>query len=167
MVVEASNQNPNAPLIVYTDGSGINNGTTRACAGIGVFFGPNDERNLSEPLPGPTQTNQRAEITAVIRALETAGDARPVEIRTDSAYVVNAARTWIRNWKQRNWRKSDGKAVLNEDLFRRMDSLLMTRQKPVTFTHVRAHVGIPGNEAADRLAVSGAMKRYQADKRVL
>ncbi|KAI8049052.1 ribonuclease H-like domain-containing protein, partial [Syncephalis plumigaleata] len=143
-------------LVIYTDGSGLSNGQQNAIAGVGVYFGANDSRNISEPLAGAVQTNQRAEITAVIRALETAGVHQPVEIRTDSAYVVNAVNSWIRNWKQRNWRKSDGKPVMNDDLFRRLDELLMAHTSPVKMTHVRAHIGIEGNEAADRLAVNGA-----------
>ena len=52
--------------VIYTDGSCKNNGKIGSTAGIGVFFGENDERNLSEKLPGPVQTNQRAELYVCI-----------------------------------------------------------------------------------------------------
>ncbi|KAI9598582.1 ribonuclease H-like domain-containing protein [Syncephalis fuscata] len=162
MVLPNTSDSSQDYLVVYTDGSGLSNGQKNAVAGVGVYFGPGDARNISEPLPGSLQTNQRAEITAVIRALETVDSHQPIEIRTDSAYVVNATRSWINNWKKRNWHKSDGKAVLNSDLFRRLDELLVAHTSPVKFTHVRAHIGIPGNEAADRLAVNGARQAQMA-----
>lgn len=52
--------------VVWTDGSSINNGKPHARAGVGVYFGPDDSRNLSEPLEGSRQTNQRAEITVCL-----------------------------------------------------------------------------------------------------
>lgn len=77
-------------LTVFTDGSCLSNGKgAAAVAGIGVFFGHNDERNISEALEG-IQTNQRAELMAAIRALEVLrGWKGDVEIKTDSQYVIN------------------------------------------------------------------------------
>ncbi|CAG8773684.1 9738_t:CDS:2, partial [Racocetra persica] len=69
---------------VSTDGSSFNNGTTRAQAGIRVFWKDNDSNNLSERLPGSEQTNNRAEIYSVIRALEVCENkTKPLEIMTD------------------------------------------------------------------------------------
>ena len=67
------NTNPNSeknlePIHVYTDGACSNNGKPDAKAGFGVYFGENDNRNLSETFTGP-QTNNRAELLAIIRAL--------------------------------------------------------------------------------------------------
>jgi Caulimovirus viroplasmin/RNase H len=76
--------------VVYTDGACTNNGKTNANAGVGVYFGPGDSLNLSEPLSGPVQTNQRAEQTGVLRAMQLALSGRRVSegdtllIRTDS-----------------------------------------------------------------------------------
>ncbi|KAF9202309.1 hypothetical protein BGZ49_007515, partial [Haplosporangium sp. Z 27] len=78
------------PIIIHTDGSALSNGKAGSQAGLGVFFGVNDPRNLSERLDGEPQTNQRAELMAVIRAIEVCGsDTAPIEIRTDSMYTVN------------------------------------------------------------------------------
>jgi ribonuclease HI len=143
-------------VVVYTDGSSLGNGQDGAQAGVGVFFGENDPRNVSEPLKGPIQTNQRAEITAVIRALERVDGNTPLEIRTDSQYVIKAATIWMPEWKRKGWSKANGGAIANEDLFRRLDALLSKRPVPPKFTFVRGHAGVPGNEAADKLAVRGS-----------
>ncbi|KAK9761993.1 hypothetical protein K7432_018649 [Basidiobolus ranarum] len=74
--------------IVYTDGSSRGNGKDHCRAGVGVYFGEKDPRNVSERLLGK-QTNQRAEVTAAIRAIEKVGDDKqPLEIRTDSQYLI-------------------------------------------------------------------------------
>ena len=137
------------PIVVYTDGAASNNGKDNAIAGIGVYFGPNDPRNTSERLEGHRQTNQRAEITAALRALELTRDVthEVVEIRTDSQYVVKAMTQWIHRWKHDGWKVN----VMNKDLFQQMDHEMQGRR--VVFVHVPGHNGEPGNEAADRLAV--------------
>ncbi|CAG8520416.1 4181_t:CDS:2 [Cetraspora pellucida] len=143
-------------LVVWTDGCSLNNGKDGARAGIGVFWGNNHPRNLSERLPGYKQTNNRAEITAVIRALETCPDSElPLEIMTDSKYTINAYESWIPKWIKSGWKTANKKPVENQDLFVRLVELIEARPGK---THVPGHVGIPGNEAADRLANLGALK---------
>ncbi len=82
--------------MVYSDGASRGNGTSHAKAGVGVFFGPDDSRNVCEPLPGPVQTNQRAEIMAAIRSLEMVLNHEDVEVRTDSNYVVQGRLYFLR-----------------------------------------------------------------------
>ncbi|KAG2185322.1 hypothetical protein INT44_002112, partial [Umbelopsis vinacea] len=114
-------------MTAFTDGAASGNGTKRAHAGIGVYWGPNDKRNLSEPLEGKP-TNQRAEIQAVIRAIETCGnDSKRLRICTDSMYVVKATTSWRKSWEKNNWKTANNKDVQNEDLFRRLFHLLDTR----------------------------------------
>ncbi|CAO3694145.1 unnamed protein product [Umbelopsis ramanniana] len=144
-------------MIVFTDGAASGNGTANAFAGIGVYWGPNDKRNLSEPLEG-RPTNQRAEIQAVIRAIETCGNDRSrLTICTDSMYTVKAATSWRKAWERKNWKTSSNKNIENEDLFRRLFHLIDTRPGKVVLEHVRGHQGVDGNEQADKLAVNGAM----------
>ncbi|KAI8393489.1 ribonuclease H-like domain-containing protein [Radiomyces spectabilis] len=144
-------------VVVYTDGATAGNGRAGARAGYGVYWGEQDPRNVSERLPGPRQTNQRAEITAVISALEQAQHERkPLHIKTDSMYVINAATSWSKSWIKNNWKTSTGKPVENRDLLERLLHLVDSRAGKTEFIHVRGHSGHHGNERADQLAVAGA-----------
>jgi ribonuclease HI len=143
---------------VWTDGCSIENGSLNAKAGIGIFWNKNDSRNISERVPGD-QTNNRAEIYAVIRALESCTNKiRPLEIMTDSKYVINAAESWINKWKKNNWLTNKKELVKNKDLFEKMDELIKNRSGKVEFVYVRGHQGDYGNEQADKLAKLGALK---------
>lgn len=139
--------------VVWTDGACSHNGTARAVAGVGVYFGRGDARNCSEALAGRRQTNQRAELTAAIRALEIEPEG-PLEVRSDSMYVVNGATCWIHAWRRSKWTTCKA----NGDLWQQLDRVMRTRTEPLTWTHVRGHAGIYGNEQADALAVQGAHK---------
>ncbi|KKZ64589.1 ribonuclease HI [[Emmonsia] crescens] len=147
------------PLKIYTDGSSLRNGTMGAKAGVGVYFGPGDERNVSEPLKGSRQTNQRAELTAIIRALDIAPRHRDVTIFTDSKYAINCVTVWFVNWQRNKWMTAQDKPVENKDLIQSI--LLKIEERTLLnvktlFEWVRGHSRDPGNEAADRLAVNGA-----------
>ncbi|CZT07462.1 related to ribonuclease H1 [Rhynchosporium agropyri] len=146
-------------LRIYTDGSALGNGRTGAVAGVGVFFGVNDKRNVSESLDGDVQTNNRAELTGVLRALQIAPKERSVEIITDSNYSINCVTVWYDSWVRRNWIKSDKKAVENQDLIKGIKALMEERDElgaETKFTWIKGHNDDPGNTAADRLAVAGA-----------
>ncbi len=98
-------------------------------------------------------TNNRMEITAVIKALEAIKRPSRVVIHTDSQYVKNAMTKWLDGWKQNNWRTSNRKPVKNTDLWQHLDSLVQIHD--VTWQWVRGHTGNPGNERADALANKG------------
>ncbi|KAH6670016.1 putative ribonuclease H [Halenospora varia] len=147
-------------LKVWTDGSSRGNGRKGALAGVGVWFGAGDGRNVSEPLVGPQQTNQRAELTAIQRALEGVDIKQNLEIITDSNYAINCSTVWYKNWERNDWRTSDNKAVTNKDLVVEIRKLLTSREAKgadTEFTWIKGHDNDPGNEAADRLAVAGAL----------
>jgi ribonuclease HI len=147
----------NPYVVVYTDGASSNNGQSHARAGYGVYWGDNDPRNVSARLKGERQTNQRAEAMAVLHVLEKTKDSRqPLEIRTDSQYVINASTVWYKNWIKKKWIASNGKEVQNRDLFEPIVNLIKHRQAEVKFTYVPGHSGVEGNEKADQLAVAGA-----------
>ncbi|CAG8489347.1 102_t:CDS:2 [Paraglomus occultum] len=163
-VIQKSNDGKS--LVVHIDGCAINNGQPDARAGIGVFWGEDDPRNLSEPLEDGKQTNQRAEIMAAIRVLETCNDTKlPLLIYTDSIYLKNAHEKWIKKWEAKEeknencgWKASNNKPVSNEDLFRRLIALTRSREGVVNIKWVKAHHKSKDNIAADKLANLGALK---------
>jgi len=102
-------------------------------------------------------TNNRMEMTAVIRALETlAGGGADVDLYTDSQYVKNGIETWIHGWKRNGWRTADKKPVKNADLWRILDALAARHR--IRWHWVRGHNAHPGNERADALANRGVLE---------
>ncbi|MDR0529338.1 MAG: ribonuclease HI [Zoogloeaceae bacterium] len=98
-------------------------------------------------------TNNRMELTAVIKAL---GELkRPVAARiyTDSRYVQQGISQWIVNWEKNGWRTADKKPVRNAELWRELRRLAAPHR--IDWVWVKGHVGNPGNEQADRLAGQG------------
>jgi ribonuclease HI len=101
-------------------------------------------------------TNNRMELTAVIRALEALR--RPVHARvhTDSQYVQKGISEWIHGWKKRGWRTADRQPVKNAELWRELDELAARHH--VEWHWVKGHAGHPENERADALARRGIDK---------
>ncbi|EON61779.1 hypothetical protein W97_00995 [Coniosporium apollinis CBS 100218] len=155
----AKGDSQNSMLRIYTDGSSLGNGKNGAIAGVGVFFGPGDKRNVSEPLPGSRQTNQRAELTAIARALDITPLTRPVTIYSDSKYAIQCVTEWFVNWRRNGWINSSRKPVENKDLIEPLISKIEERRMcgaETKFEWCKGHVEDPGNVAADALAVKGA-----------
>src|SRR5712671_4667408 len=98
-------------------------------------------------------TNNRMELTAVIRALESLENSSTVRVYTDSQYVQKGISEWIRGWKRKGWKTADKKPVKNEDLWKCLDQLNAAHQ--VEWHWVRGHSGHPENERADALANRG------------
>ncbi len=96
-------------------------------------------------------TNNRMELTAVIKALEALKHPRyPVTVTTDSRYVMDGVTKWLPNWKARGWKTASKQPVKNEDLWRQLDAL--ASKFTVDWQWVRGHSGHAENERADRLA---------------
>ena len=98
-------------------------------------------------------TNNRMELTAVIRALEALKRPSRVRVYTDSQYVQKGISEWISSWKRRSWRTADKKPVKNEDLWRELDALAARHE--IEWHWVKGHAGHPENERADQLANRG------------
>ncbi|MBV7363388.1 ribonuclease HI [Actinomycetaceae bacterium TAE3-ERU4] len=96
-----------------------------------------------------SSTNNRGELTAVLELLRATSSERDCEliIKCDSQYVINSLTKWRFGWKQRGWKKKDGKPVLNADLMEELDKALQGRE--VSFEWVKGHAGHELNEAAD------------------
>lgn len=96
-------------------------------------------------------TNNRMELTAVIEGLRALKIGCHVDIYSDSAYTVNAfLQGWVRGWERGNWKKADGKPVLNADLWQNL--LALTREHEVVFHKVKGHADNELNNRCDELA---------------
>ncbi|EWC43405.1 hypothetical protein DRE_07652 [Drechslerella stenobrocha 248] len=156
-----------AVLKIYTDGSSLMNGSASARAGVGIWFGPGDKRNLSEPLNDPKATNNRAELSAILRAIEIAPKHREVLIFTDSKYAIQCVTEWFQKWRANGWHTAAGRSVENQDL---IEDILQRIEERVTqggaktkFEWVNGHKGVVGNEMADKLARDGAVRDGSRD----
>jgi len=98
-------------------------------------------------------TNNRMELTAAIKALESLNRPCRVVLTTDSEYLRKGITEWMPNWKRRGWRTAARKPVKNEELWKRLDEL--AGQHEIEWKWVRGHSGHPGNERADELANRG------------
>ena len=134
---------------VYTDGACKGN---PGVGGWGVLLRYGDR---TRELCGgePHTTNNRMELTAVIRALEALNRKCHIRLHTDSKYVQQGITEWIHAWKKRGWKTSAKKPVKNEDLWRQLDDL--AREHDIEWLWVKGHAGHAGNERADELANRG------------
>jgi ribonuclease HI len=131
---------------IYTDGACRGNPGPGGWAAFLSVDGQEKEIAGAEALT----TNNRMELTAVIRALEALR--RPVSVRvfTDSQYVRRGISEWVTAWKARGWRTADRKPVKNLDLWQQLEELAARHE--IDWRWVPAHAGVPGNERVDRLA---------------
>ena len=98
-------------------------------------------------------TNNRMELTAVIKGLEALNKSCQVKVTTDSKYVLTGITEWMPNWKKRNWRTASKKPVLNVDLWKKLDELVASHN--VDWDWVKGHSGHTENDIADELANLG------------
>jgi ribonuclease HI len=134
-------------LVIYADGACRGNPGPGGWGALLLYDGREKELSGAEPLT----TNNRMELTAVIRALEALKKrGTSARIYTDSQYVIKGIEEWLGSWKARGWRTADKKPVKNQDLWERLDEL--SCQHHLEWHWVRGHSGIEGNERVDRLA---------------
>ena len=134
---------------IYTDGACKGNPGPGGWGAIVQMDGEEKELLGGEP----QTTNNRMELTAVIRALELLKRPCQIEVYTDSQYVQKGISEWLPDWKRRSWRTADKKPVKNEDLWRRLDELAALHD--VEWHWIKGHAGHPQNERADLLANKG------------
>jgi len=157
-------------LYVYTDGSCINNGSKNAKAGIGIFFSKKDPRNLSRELIGENLTNNIAELTAIIEAINLIKK-EPFKnkiIVTDSEYAIKCATTYGKKLEANNWLTATKKETPpNLELVKEVYRL--TNKYNIQYQHIDAHTGLKdrhsiGNENADLLANSSISNVQMKEK---
>ena len=143
---------------IYSDGAARGNPDGPGGYGTVVkYLDDNDIVTRIDEFTGgyPITTNNRMELMGVIAGLESLKEPSSVIITSDSAYVVNAFnKKWIDNWLLNGWKSSTGKAVKNDDLWKRL--LLVKNPHEVEFVWVKGHNGHPENERCDYLATSSA-----------
>ena len=140
-------------IVIYTDG---------ACSGNP---GPGGWAWATSPTGEPSATggethttNQRMELMAALEALRAHSDHEgPIEIRSDSTYVVHCFRdSWWVGWQKRGWKNSQRQPVANRDIWEPLIDAV-NKRGDVTFTWVKAHNGEPMNELVDALAVAASL----------
>ena len=104
-------------------------------------------------------TNNRMELTAVIKALECLKEPCEISLCSDSKYVIEGINKWMPNWKKNGWKTANRKAVANVDLWEKLDALLQKHN--VSWQWVKGHEGHPENERVDALARSFIEKSRQ------
>jgi ribonuclease HI len=137
---------------IYTDGACSGN---PGKGGWGALIQENDnEKKLSGS--ELNTTNNRMELTAVIKALEYYDESKEIEVFTDSKYVMQGITEWIKNWKTNHWKTSQKKDVKNKDLWVLLDSV--SAKHDIKWSWVKGHAGDYGNEIADKLATQAILE---------
>lgn len=135
-------------VTLYTDGACSGNPGPGGWGAILEYGGAEKELSGGED----STTNNRMELTAVIRGLEALKEPCTVELYSDSKYVIDALQKgWAKGWRARGWIKSDKKPALNPDLWQRLLELTQTHQ--VHCHWVKGHADNPKNNRCDQLAV--------------
>ena len=134
-------------VILYTDGAFSGNPGPGGWAAVLIY------NDLKKEMSGGEKetTNNRMELTAVVKGLSALKYACEVNVYSDSAYVVNAIKEgWIDYWQKSGWKTADKKPVKNQDLWENLLSLLKTHK--VVFNKVKGHADDMLNNRCDQLA---------------
>ena len=136
-------------VTIYTDGACSGNPGPGGWGAILEYMGHEKELSGGEK----STTNNRMELTAVIKALEALKEPCIVELYSDSKYVIDALQKgWAVSWRKRGWIKSDKKPALNPDLWETL--LTLTEKHDVRCHWVKGHASNPKNNRCDELAVA-------------
>jgi ribonuclease HI len=139
----------NVDVTIYTDGACRGNPGPGGWGALLVAGTTEKELWGGETLT----TNNRMELLAAIRALESLKRRCTIALYTDSKYVMDGIQSWLPNWKKRGWKTADKKPVKNQDLWQLLDA--RTAEHDIHWHWVKGHAGHPGNERADALANRG------------
>lgn len=156
-----------AELKVWTDGSCLNNGTDKACCAIGVYYGVDDGRNYSSHIIGKKQTNNRAELIAILYAVIMDFNVHHLTIYSDSSYSISCVTQYWKKWEVTGWVTSKGTPVESSEIIRSIVDIIQKRAKAGAQTqliHVKAHADDAGNVAADALARRASLMGTEGGK---
>jgi ribonuclease HI len=146
---------------IYTDGACSGNPGPGGWGAVLDYGGR--EKELYGGEAGKT-TNNRMELMAAIRALESLTRAVPVHLYTDSIYLRNGITKWLPSWKRNGWQTAAKQPVKNADLWQRLEAAV--KRHDVDWRWVKGHAGDPGNERADALANRGMTEAMRGRAKV-
>jgi len=156
---------------IFTDG-GCEPNPGKAGSGVAVYRN-NTVDELWYGLYNPRGTNNTAELNALYQGLLLAQDElarkRSVAVFSDSKYSIQCVTQWAVNWKKNGWKKPNGDAVKNLEIIQQSFDLHQTIKSDMQVLHVNGHVGVEGNELADRMTMIAvdtgmtAFNRYAED----
>ena len=134
---------------IYTDGACRGNPGPGGWGALLIF----DQHEKEISGGQANTTNNRMELMAAIKAIESINEACEIDLYTDSKYVMQGITEWIIKWKLNGFKNSKKKAVLNADLWVELDEL--TNDHKINWYWVKGHAGHELNERADMLANKG------------
>ena len=138
---------------IYTDGACSKNPGPGGWGAVLIYKSHRKEISGADA----QTTNNRMELTAVIKALECLKEKCKIELFTDSKYVCDSIiKGWAESWRNNNWKKSDKKPAINADLWEVLLNLISKHD--ITFNWVKGHAGNIENERCDELATSEIKK---------
>ncbi len=138
-------------VYLYTDGA------CRGNPGVGGWGAILKYKDIKREMSGGEKltTNNRMELLGAINGLEALKEPCHVILTSDSKYLVDGiTKGWARSWKEKGWKKSDGKPALNTELWDRLLTLCDIHE--VEFVWVKGHAGHSENERCDALATAYA-----------
>lgn len=146
---------------IYTDGATSGNGTKNARGGWAYVFYLDSGEQIKDYGGELNTTNNRMELTAVIKAIQAArafcGEKIDLHIISDSAYIINSyEQRWYENWERNGWINSARKPVANRDLWEIL--IPYFRDSHNLFIKIKGHSGHEENELVDKLAKRGAVE---------
>jgi ribonuclease HI len=147
-------------VTIYTDGGCAPNPGPGGWAALYLF------RGAARFIAGYSEhsTNNRMELTAAIEALKNLKWPAEVEIRTDSRYLKDGIQIWLKNWREKNWRTSSNKPVLNQDLWIELSHQMKDHR--TRWAWVRGHSTDKYNNFVDGLVRGAIEARASTDMRM-
>jgi len=148
-----TNTNSHERVAIWTDGACSGNPGPGGWGAVLIF-----NRHRKELLGGEAATtNNRMELMAAIRALESLPRPCDADVYTDSAYLRGGITSWLKRWKKNGWKTADKKPVKNAELWQRLEEAAAADE--VHWHSIEGHAGNANNERADELAHDG-MRPY-------
>ena len=161
---KTSASNADYDVVIYTDG-GCEPNPGKAGSGVAVYK-DNELSELWYGLYNSYGTNNSAELNALHQALllaeENLAAGKSVHIRSDSQYSINCITNWAYGWKTKGWKRKTAGDIKNLEIIQASHALYDELKEKLVISHVAAHIGIEGNELADRMSIYAIDKKDEA-----